>query len=232
LSSVTVTTAVYVPTSSYACIDSLSVVVDLLRNDQETRHAYISLWDTSQDLLPENGGNPCLVSLFFRKFEDKLTLTATFRTHNAQDAWLKNFYGLMMIQGYVADRVDLNIGSITVFSHSISIDGSPDVLARAKALAATRVSDDDEDFLGKRRHLRRDSHGEFSVTVDSETCEIVVLHMYNGVVCNEYRGKTSEELEKQLTCDMAISLISHAMYLGREIAHQEDRLKRMLKDNK
>ena len=31
-------------------------------------------------------GRPCLVSLYFRKFEGKLTLSATFRTHNAMDA--------------------------------------------------------------------------------------------------------------------------------------------------
>ncbi len=46
----------------------------------------MALWDNARDLTVKEG-RPCLVSLFFRKFEGKLTLSATFRTHNAMDAW-------------------------------------------------------------------------------------------------------------------------------------------------
>ena len=64
----------------------------------------MALWDTARDLTVKEG-RPCLGSLFFRRFEGKLTLSATFRTHNAMDAWLLNVYGLMAVQNWVAERV-------------------------------------------------------------------------------------------------------------------------------
>ncbi len=191
-------------------VDSLDIVIQRLKNDFESRHAYVSLWDNSRD-LPEGHGCPCLVSLFFRCFEGKLTLTATFRTHNAMDAWLENVYGLMAIQQYVADRIAMPQGAITVFSHSISINA--EVLDRAKAVA-------DQKKTGK-HEPRYDHNGNFAVTVDYETQEIVVQHNYEGVAIAEYRGKNAEMIENQLARDCAISDISHALYLGREIAKKE-----------
>ena len=84
-------------------IDGLEACVSRLRKDSEDRKAYFSLWKNAED-LKATSGHPCFVSLFFRKFEDHLTLTATFRTHNALDGWLLNCYGLMAIQDWVAKR--------------------------------------------------------------------------------------------------------------------------------
>ena len=64
---------------------TLAACADRLKKDPEDRKSYVALWDTARDLTVKEG-RPCLVSLFFRKFEGKLTLSATFRTHNAMDA--------------------------------------------------------------------------------------------------------------------------------------------------
>ena len=189
-------------------VDSLEIITQILKKDPESRHAYMSLWDSGRDLM-EGHGCPCLVSIFFRRFEGKLTLTATFRTHNAMDAWLENLYGLMALQKYVADNINMPLGAITVFSHSISI--STDVLDRAKAVA---------DNVNNHT-FRHDHNGNFIVTVDYDSQEIVVQHYHAGTSIAEYRGKNAEAIEKQLTRDCAISEISHALYLGREIAKKE-----------
>ena len=41
----------------------------------------------------------------------------------------------------------------------------------------------------------------------------------------EYRGKSAEEIERQLARDVAISELSHALYLGREVARKEFEMK-------
>jgi thymidylate synthase len=41
----------------------------------------------------------------------------------------------------------------------------------------------------------------------------------------EYRGKSAEEIERQLARDLALSEISHALYLGREVARKEFEMK-------
>ena len=149
-----------------------------LKKDPEDRKAYITLWDNSEDLKAPSG-HPCFVSLFFRKYEEKLTLTATFRTHNALDGWFQNFYGLMAIQKWVAKRVNMHIGPITVISHSISID--PRELDRAMLI------------IGKRPFkVRLDPMGYFRITLDGK--EILVEHRFEDVTLKEYRGKKAERL--------------------------------------
>ena len=196
----------------YFQLDALESIVSILKKDINSRHAYISLWDTGNDLGADRSV-PCLVSVYFRYFDGKLTLTATFRTHNALSAWLTNVYGLMALQSFVCDRIGIPNGAITVFSHSIGIDS--DMLEQAKMIA-----------YGKQdRDLEVDPNGTFIVTTDNETKEIVVEHHFNGAKIDEYRGHSAKEIEIKLNEAKAVSRVDHAMYLGREIYRNELRLK-------
>jgi thymidylate synthase len=189
--------------------DAVEILAARLKKDPEDRKAYFTLWDNKRDLRAKES-RPCFVSAFFRKFQEKLTLTATFRTHNAMDAWLLNFYGLMALQQEVASRVDMPPGAITVFSHSISID--PKELDRALTV------------LGRRRwKMHLDPMGYFRVTIDGD--EILVEHRAEDVTLKEYRGRTAVSLQHQIARDVAVSDINHAMYLGRQLAKAEMALK-------
>lgn len=206
-------------------LDTLDLCVQLLQADPESRHAYVSLWDDGRDLQPGVKGHPCMVSVFFRRFEEKLTLSATFRSHNGLDGWLNNVYGLMAIQDYVASRVHMPIGAITIISHSMTIDPEGGGAGRACEIAQAKLHGDD----GHASSLVMDPNGHFVVSIDPEAQEIVVQHrMDNGEMLTEYRGRTAMSLEKQLVRDNAISLISHALYLGRELTHHELQLNKSL----
>ena len=130
-------------------VDSLEIAGQRLKEKPESRHAYIALWDNTRD-LPEGTDTPCFVSAFFRKFDGKLTLTATFRSHNAMEAWPENVYGLIAIQRFVAEKAGMEPGPLTVFSHSISIDVSS--LEKARKIATSKESDEVYDpATGKHR---------------------------------------------------------------------------------
>jgi thymidylate synthase len=190
---------------AYFGLDALAACAERLKKDPEDRKSYVSLWDTSRDLTVKEG-RPCLVSLFFRKFEDKLTLSAVFRTHNAMDAWLLNVYGLMAIQAWVAERAGLPTGAIVVLSHSLGLD--PRELDRALMI------------IGKRPFkVRLDPMGYFRVTLDEG--EIIVEHRFEDVTLKEYRGRTALSLQHQIARDVALSDINHAIYLGRQLAKAE-----------
>jgi thymidylate synthase len=194
---------------TYFGLDTLAAVVDRLKKDPEDRKAYVALWDTARDLTVKEG-RPCLVSLFFRKFENKLTLSATFRTHNAMDAYPMNLYGLMAIQQWVAERVGLAPGALVVISHSLGLD--PKELDRALMV------------IGKRPFkVRLDPMGYFRITLDGK--EILVEHRFEDVTLKEYRGKKAERLQHEIARDVALSDINHAIYLGRQLARAEMALK-------
>jgi len=203
-------------------VDSLEIVGTRLKDKPESRHAYIALWDNSRD-LPEGTDTPCFVSAFFRKFEGKLTLTATFRSHNAMEAWPENVYGLIAILRFVAEKAGIEPGALTVFSHSISIDVSS--LEKARKIATSKESDEVHDPATGKLGPRMDPNGAFTTTFDRATWELVVEHSFDGMTLNEYRGKSAEEIERQLGRDVALSEISHALYLGREIARKEFEMK-------
>lgn len=190
---------------TYFGLDAVEILAARLQKDPEDRKAYFTLWDNNRDLTAK-ASRPCFVSAFFRKFQEKLTLTATFRTHNAMDAWLLNLYGLMALLREVAGRAEMTPGAITVFSHSISID--PKELDRALTV------------VGKRRwKMSLDPMGYFRVSLDGD--EILVEHRAEDVTLKEYRGRTAVALQHQIARDGALSDINHAMYLGRQVARAE-----------
>jgi len=194
---------------AYFGLDALEACAERLKKDPEDRKSYVALWDTARDLTVKEG-RPCLVSLFFRRFEGKLTLSATFRTHNAMDAWLLNVYGLMAIQAWVADRVGLPPGAIVVVSHSLGLD--PRELDRALMIIGPRPF-----------KVNLDPMGYFRITLDGK--EILVEHRFEDVTLREYRAKTAASLQHQIARDVAVSDLNHAIYLGRQLAKAEMALK-------
>ncbi|MGC2374601.1 MAG: thymidylate synthase [Solirubrobacteraceae bacterium] len=219
-------------------IDTLSAAIDRLRANPETRHAYVSLWDNAVDLAGErNGeagdstgatqgpsegaGSPCLTTLFFRGVGDELSLSATFRAHNLLTAWLRNVYGLMAIQRHVAERCGMEIGSIAVVSHSLGIDPMSPRFGVARSLSEGWRRDDDRDHETGKYSLREDPHGYFVVSVDERERRIVVEHRFGGVLVKRYTGRHADALANEIGGDMAVGLVSHALWLGRELARNE-----------
>jgi hypothetical protein len=202
-------------------LDTLDAAIERLRANPETRHAYVSLWDNSLDLAQEEAGSPCLTTLSFRKVGDRLSLTATYRAHNLLTAWLRNLYGLMAIQRHVAERCEMGIGSITVISHSLGIDPMSPHFQVAHSRSEDWRRDDDRDLETGKYSLREDPNGYFVVGVDEREGRIVVEHRFGGVLVKHYSGERADALANEISGDMAVSLVSHALWLGRELARNE-----------
>jgi thymidylate synthase len=195
----------------YFGFDALVKFAARLRKNPQDRDCYLALWDSRHDIDADDA--PCLVSLFFRVFDEALTLTATYRTHNALDAWLKNVYGLMKAQEVVAEEAGLPVGPLTVISHSISVD--PSKYDFARRVASSRGFS-----------LDIDPNGQIMIALDEETGEIVACHLSDdGFLLHEYRSKKAERIQHEIARDRAISDVNHALYVGRQLARAEMCLK-------
>lgn len=173
------------------------------RLDEANRGAYLTLWDNTRDLFIKHG-KPCFVSLFARKTE-ALHLTACFRTHNAGRAWPQNAYGIMALQEWLCVRSGEEPGTITIISHSISLD--PRAMEQVRAVY--------DEVVSSERVWREDPNGYFQVTTDGG--EIVLRHMHEGVQLDELRSDSPLALQRRLARRWALSDINHALYLGRQI---------------
>ncbi|KJU84265.1 protein containing Thymidylate synthase [Candidatus Magnetobacterium bavaricum] len=192
-------------------VDSISECVRKLRDNPQDRGAFIGLWDARSDLT-KHQGRPCMVSIFPRVFDGRLTLNAIFRTHNAVDAWLQNFYGLMNVRDVISRGIGIPPGAVTIISHSISIN-------TADYERVLGVIEEKE----KRFEFTPDPHGQFDIKVEDGL--IVATHIYEGNVIAQYKSKKAERIQYELKRDHAISDIGHAIYIGRELEKAESTLK-------
>jgi len=199
--------------------DSLATAVESLRGSLESRHAYVTLWDQAQDA--GLASPPCLTTLFFRHGPIGLNLTATYRAHNLLTGWLENVYGLMAIQRFVCQALDVNPGSLTVLSHSLSIDPRSSRAELAKIVEAGWKRDDDFDDQTSRYALRSDPNGHFIISVDRTTRTIVAEHWGDGILLRRYASPRAEVIARQIAGHMAISLPSHALWVGQELVRKE-----------
>jgi thymidylate synthase len=201
--------------------DTLQMAIDALRANPEARRAYIALWDTGADLAQHHGASPCLVSIWLRRVDGALTLTATYRAHNLLIAWLENVYGLLAIQRHVAEQIGMRAGAITVISHSLGIDPRNTGFERAQALAEGWKRDDEKDRDTGKYSLREDPNGYFVVTADPGNGRVVAEHRFAGVLIKRYSGRRANAIAREISADMSVSLVSHAMWLGAELASKE-----------
>jgi hypothetical protein len=209
--------------------DALATAIRALCATPGTRRAYISLWDTATDLPSgslDNAATPCLTTLFFRHDGERLHLTATYRSHNLLTAWLQNVYGLIAIQRHIAEGVGMELGTITVVSHALGINPESPRFPLAQGIAEAWDNDDDRDPETDKYVLREDPNGHFEVSLDRDRGLIVAEHRFGGLVLKRYEGRRAVEIERQVAADMAVSVVSHAMWLGRELTRHEQLLRK------
>ncbi|MDR1872579.1 MAG: hypothetical protein LBS60_11785 [Deltaproteobacteria bacterium] len=196
--------------------DQLARAAQDLAVDLDSRHAYITLWDNQRD--PEGSDAPCLVSLFFRKIDRIVHLTATFRSHNGARAWPVNCFGLWGLLSTVVSLAnsqegktetrDLTPGQLTVISQSISLD--PSEITEVAGLLAKRKN--------RPYQMVLDPHGYFKVTLNPEDKLILVWHFnHEDELVAQYEGATPGDLIRELTNHLALSDLGHALYLGGQL---------------
>jgi thymidylate synthase len=182
----------------------------------DSRHALICLWDNLTDR--PRGDAPCLSLVFFRKIEDKVHLSAVFRSHNGARAWPVNLVGLYGLMKFVCEKANLHAqrtepnhlrpGTLTVTSLSISLD--PADMAQVESIIERRAQ--------KNRKTNLDPNGHFEITIDRNKGQIVVFHRsMEGEILAEHRAKTAEEMSWLLERSLSISNIGHALYLGGQL---------------
>jgi thymidylate synthase len=205
--------------------DALAEAIALLAREPATRRAYVALWDNLVDLRAAPGGpaTPCLTTIWLRIAEGgALTLTATYRAHNLLTAWLLNAYGLMAIQRHVAGALGgIPLGPITVVSHALGIDPQSGRYALARDVESRWVRDDDVDRAAGKASMREDPNGYFVVSRDGP--DLVAEHRYEGLLVKTYRASRADTIMHEVAADQAVSLISHALWLGGELRRHEAR---------
>ena len=203
----------------YFGVDQVGIMAQKLHQFPFNKGALATLWQPTIDNFPQRQPwhTPCLTLIQGICQEEKLHLTAYFRSNDMFGAWLLNAFALRRLQAVLAEKIDKEVGVLTVVSHSAFIDNN-DLPAAQKV-----VEENDRLFC------LWDPRGNLVIDVQGE--EIVVQHFSpNGGFLQEFRvngkkPKAASQMAEKLIKAQVISRADHALDIGEQLARAEEAIK-------
>lgn len=107
----------YVPDDTIS--DQVANIVDDLLNAPTTRRAVGVTWDPSYD--PWQDDVPCMNHVQFFLRHGKLEATGLWRSHDIFGAYPANFFALLELSKYIAEKTESKVSRITTYSNSAHI---------------------------------------------------------------------------------------------------------------
>jgi thymidylate synthase len=193
----------YGHTLRYKYGDQVQAALDAFKKKPETFRTVLSLWEPLQSMLRDD--EPCLVTIHPRVRNGTLDMYAYIRTNEMFRAWPKNAAGLRYFQAKFAQELSVAVGELTISSGSAHIYDY-DWPAVDTYLSKT-----------KQPMFMFDPKGDWRFTRSG--AEFVAEHYYEERLLQRFSESSIDRLEKRVL--PFIHDISHAMYIGREIAKLE-----------
>ena len=156
--------------------------------------------------MRKHKSSPCLVFLQALVQDERLNLTAFFRSHDMVQGWPENAYGCAAIQKEIADAAGVKAGSLTVISGSAQIYKHYYQQVR-EMLAKFRKPSDNLD----------DPKGNIVVEVKNGVIRVNLMHPETGKVLEVFEGSTPKEIYKKIDFSVGNLKPEHAMYIGTEL---------------
>ncbi|NHJ23422.1 MAG: hypothetical protein EAX89_02530 [Candidatus Lokiarchaeota archaeon] len=109
-------------------INQIDYIIKTLRQTPYSRRAQAITWRPLVD--PFHFDPPCLQRIYMRVKNNKLIMQTTWRSRDLFRAWEANVNGMIHIQKYVAEELNLEMGHYLDFSNSLHIygDSIPEVM--------------------------------------------------------------------------------------------------------
>jgi len=194
---------------NYNGINQIQGIIEDLKKENYSRRAIAFTWNVEKDC--KNEKSPCLDLAQAIIQDNILYFTAYFRSNDMYRAWPQNAYGLLKIQKEITDALGLARGKLAVISCSAHI-------YERDFLEAQKIIEENKPKTGR----EIDPRGNFVIEIHHQ--EIAVKHVdAEGVLLQEFRGKTVREIRDQIS--EFITDPAHAIYLGEELLKAEQAIK-------
>jgi thymidylate synthase len=173
----------------------------------------------------EHGGSPCLNHIWVRIIDNKLSMTATFRSNDMFSAWVANAMGLRALQAHIRDGIDKTLELAPLITISQSAHIYDDCFENADNLIKTQ-------YYGNKKITYVDPVGNFIIEYDPKNyCgeKITISHQdREDNIIKTYYGENPLFLIRAIAKDNPSIDPLHIGYLGLElqkIAQQKENYK-------
>jgi len=100
--------------------NQLSKIVDLLRDNPNTRKATISIYD-GKEIDTYSNDTPCTYAVQFTILDNKLNMTVLMRSNDLWYGFCNDQYCFSMLQQTVADFLCIEVGTYYHFAHNLHL---------------------------------------------------------------------------------------------------------------
>ncbi|TFG24194.1 MAG: hypothetical protein EU533_02405 [Promethearchaeota archaeon] len=140
---------------SFPRINQIEYIIRKLKEKPYSRRAQAITWRPLVD--PFHIDPPCLQRIYMRVKDEHLLMQTTWRSRDLFRAWEANVNGMIRIQKYVAEALNVEIGHYLDFSNSLHIYGN--TISEVKDMLK-RMTTRNESFPEEAIELMK-KHGEF-----------------------------------------------------------------------
>jgi len=192
------------------------VMIPFLKKYPTDRAAIAITFDLANDHKAER--SPCMCLLQATNLDNKLNFTSYFRSHDIFSGWILNSFGLRRVQDYVAKKLKLEMGTLTIFSNCAHVY---DNQWKSIKDIVKKYEDTPNCIL--------DPRGYFIINVEKKKI-IAKLYSLEGLFLEEFsqdgtKNKSAMALYQKLVNSNTVSLIAHAFDLGIELQKAETAIK-------
>ena len=100
--------------------DQLDYVIAKLRNEKDTRHAAISIYDCKEHKHYRKD-TPCTYAIQFTIINNRLNMAILMRSNDLWYGFCNDQYCFSMIQKLVADRLNIEVGEYYHYAHNLHL---------------------------------------------------------------------------------------------------------------
>lgn len=108
----------YEDNEGYCCVNQIDYIIKTLQKDKTSRRAQAITWNVFYDTDKDVKDVPCLQIVKCRIMKNKLHMEVVFRSHDMLSGYYPNVLGLSYLMDYIAEKVGVQKGHLTVVSLS------------------------------------------------------------------------------------------------------------------
>ena len=194
-------------------IDQVAIsIIRKLKSFKYDKGAIALLGNPFADTFPQRPPKkiPCLFLIQCQIYQDKLNLTAYFRSNDMYSAWALNAFALRKLQADMAEELEVGLGPLITISNIAQIY-EYDYAAVGELLT--------KHYKG---FCEWDPRGNISVDIEGNEIVAKLISPDGNLELKEWRidgtlSKASRDLSFMIEADLALSTFGNAMYIGRQL---------------
>lgn len=202
-------------------IDQVAVaIIKKLQGFKYDKGAIALLGNPFTDVFPQRPSKkiPCLFLIQCQVYQNKLTMTAYFRSNDMYNAWPLNAFALRKLQEEIAEKLECKVGALVTISNMAHI-------YEHNYSDAQKILDDN--YKG---YCEWDPRGNVVIEVIGKDISAKLISPDGTVELREWCvdgtiPHAARELSMLVENDLAVSTFGNAFYLGRQFERAETAVK-------